>query len=678
MRTTTRREILKASGTVAIIAGVKSLPVASCASTSSSDQNVRLAIIGVGTRGKQHIEDFSACQGVKLVAFCDVDQDRVSQVADEFEAKSGSRVQQYNNYKKMLESDEIDAVTIATPNHWHSLMAIDAMKAGKHVYVEKPVCHTVWEGRQMVEAARQHDVICAAGFQNRSVKGVIEAMSIIHSRKFGAIKKVRGLCYRNRNGIGKSDQPVTPPASVNYDLWLGPAEDQPILRPNFHYDWHWDFNTGNGDMGNQGPHEMDLVRYALGDPLRHPQKVQSFGGRFAWDDAGNTPNMQCAIFDYGDGIPVIFEVRNLYQKEADKKHVGAFAEQTQPNIIVTMEEGEFIGGRFSGAFTNKQGEIVHRVEGGDDHYQNFIDAVRQNDQTLVRSTLESAFYSSCMSHLANISLLVGREVTSEELATRIQDNPLASECFDRFNQQLQLWEVDFEKTPWQLGSDLTFDSATEQFTAGENLAEANSLLRRQDRKPYVVPEYQSDKSNTTTNDAFTSLFDGRTLDGWQVLPAEKSDAWKVEDGQIVCENPDKIGSDLWTTRKYRDYQLKLEYIALTDYYDSGVFVRGDGHQVQIGISGSLNIDLTACIYAPADKKGKYPAQSDKVAAFNKVGQWNHLRVIVTGKRIQTFLNGEPIVDYEGIAVNDEGPIGLQLHPFQHMKLAFRNIKLKVL
>jgi len=498
MNRITRRSLLKKSGSAAVIAGLGAGIGSPQASAEQEPQDgpkdVRLAIIGTGGRGGGHIKLFSNCTGVKLVAFCDVDQNHVNNKADEFEKTSGTKIARFTDYRELLKCDNIDAVTIATPNHWHSLMAIHAMQAGKHVYVEKPVCHTLWEGRQMVEAEKKYDVVCAAGFQNRSVKGVIKAMSIIHSGKFGAIKQIRGLCYRNRKGIGKSEQPITPPESVNYDLWLGPAADMPIKRPSLHYDWHWDFNTGNGDMGNQGPHEMDLVQYALGDLMRHPNTVQSFGGRFAWDDGGNTPNMQCAMFDYGIGIPVIFEVRNLYQKGKDEKSIGAFGDQSKPNIIVTMEKGEYRGGRSGGVITDNDGNVVHQFKGGDDHYQNFINAVANNDSASIRSTLQSAFYSSCMSHLANISLLAGSAASDEQVAEAISGEPLSTECFERFCKQLDLWKVDRTKTPWQLGSKLTFDSETEQFTAGENLSTANELLRRKDREPYVVPEFVNLKS----------------------------------------------------------------------------------------------------------------------------------------------------------------------------------------
>ena len=380
MQRLTRRELLKTSASVASATALTGLGFGTAlAKEGSPNGAVRLAVIGCGGRGNEHIRLFSAAEGAKLVAFCDVDQQHVDEKADAYEKETGTKVDRYIDYRKLLERKDIDAITIATPNHWHALMTIHGLQAGRHVYCEKPVCHTVWEGRQMVLAAKHSDLITASGFQNRSDAGLIEAMGLIHSGEYGAIKQLRGLCYRKRKGIGKLEQQLAPPASVNYDLWLGPAADLPIMRGRFHYDWHWDFNTGNGDMGNQGPHEMDLLRWAMGEPMHHPTTVKSFGGRFAWDDAGNTPNMQCALFNYGNDIPVIFEVRNLYQKEKEKQHIGAFGKRKGPSIIVTCEKGEFRGGRGGGKFFDNDGKVVHQVHGGNDHYQNFVDAVRNSD-----------------------------------------------------------------------------------------------------------------------------------------------------------------------------------------------------------------------------------------------------------------------------------------------------------
>ncbi len=487
MQSITRRSFLKSSASAAAVSSLSFAPA--IAKQASSNEDVRVAVIGTGGRGSAHIQGFGEARGARLVAICDADEEHMGSKGDALEKKFGGKVERVTDYRRILDNKDIDVVTIATPNHWHALMTIHACQAGKHVYVEKPVCHTIWEGRKMVEAAEKYNRVVAAGFQNRSDVGLREAIPMIHDGTFGAIKQARGLCYRSRGSIGKRDTPLTPPASVNYDLWLGPAADLPIMRPKFHYDWHWVFNTGNGDMGNQGPHEMDLLRWALGNPMRHPSRVFSFGGRFGWNDAGNTPNMQAAMFDFGDGIPVIFEVRNLHQKD-ENKQVGAFEKGPGVGIIITCEEGEFRGGRGGGSFFDNDGKQIKQFKGdsGRTHMQNFVDAVRNEDASSLRAPIESSFYSSCMSHLANISVLAGQPATNMAISDNLARRELAGECFDRFNQQLELWSVDNDQTPWSLGPDLTFDSKSEQFTAGDNMAQANALVRRQDRKPYIVPE----------------------------------------------------------------------------------------------------------------------------------------------------------------------------------------------
>lgn len=486
MHSLSRRDLLKTSAATAAALGWGTLP-GFAVQKQSPNEELRMAVIGTGGRGGEHIQKFSQARGSRIVALCDADESAVNRRADQLEKQTKTKVERFVDYRKVLERDDIDAVSIASPNHWHALMTIHACQAGKHVYVEKPVCHTIWEGRKMVEAMRKYQKIVAAGFQNRSDVGLLEAIPMIHDGTFGKVTQARGLCYRKRASIGKRDRPLTPPASVDYDLWLGPAADVPIMRPNFHYDWHWVFNTGNGDLGNQGPHEMDLLRWALGDP-QHPAKVVSFGGRFAWNDAGDTPNMQCALFDFGDNIPVIFEVRNLYQKENPK--VGAFERGPEVGIIITMEKGEFRGGRGGGSFYDNDGKEVKKFKGdsGESHMQNFVDAVLNNTPDTLRSPLESAFYSSCMSHLGNISVRTGRPTSDAELVKALGERPLAVECFERFSEQLDSWSVDTKMSPWQLGPELTFDAKTERFTAGENLEAANALIRREDRKPHVVPE----------------------------------------------------------------------------------------------------------------------------------------------------------------------------------------------
>lgn len=449
---------------------------------------IRVAVIGTGGRGGSHISGFSGVEGSTVAVMCDADENASGSKAEKLSQATGKKVETVRDYREVLDRKDIDVITIAAPNHWHALMTLQACEAGKHVYVEKPVCHTIWEGRQMVNAAKKHKRVVSAGFQNRSDVGLRKAIPQIHEGRIGKIVQARGLCYRNRATIGKLDKPLTPPANVDYNLWLGPAADIPIMRPRFHYDWHWVFNTGNGDMGNQGPHEMDLLQWALGNP-GHPKKVSSFGGRFAWNDAGNTPNLQFAHFDFGDGVPVIFEVRNIHQKGADAK-VGQFAKGPGVGIIVTGEEGEFRGGRGGGAFYDNDGNKIDEYKGdsGRTHMSHFLECVRSGKQEELRSPIESAFYSSCMSHLANISTQAGKATPGGEVADYVADKPIAKEVFDRFSKQLGIWDVDTEKTPWQLGPELTFDAESEQFTDGDNLDAANDLVRREDRDPFIVPK----------------------------------------------------------------------------------------------------------------------------------------------------------------------------------------------
>jgi predicted dehydrogenase len=453
----------------------------------SPSYEVRVAVIGTGGRGGSHISGFSGLDGAKVAVMCDADEDASGKKADALGKKMGYRVDTVRDFRQVLDRKDIDVVTIAAPNHWHALMTIMACQAGKHVYVEKPVCHTIWEGRQMVNAMKKHKRVVAAGFQNRSDVGLMQAIPQIHAGRIGKIVEARGLCYRNRDSIGKLEQPLTPPKSVDYNLWLGPAADLPIMRPRFHYDWHWVFNTGNGDMGNQGPHEMDLLRWALGDP-QHPTSVTSFGGRFAWDDAGDTPNLQYAQFDFGDGVPVLFEVRNLHQKGEHEK-VGKFAKGPGVGIIITGEQGEFRGGRGGGTFYDREGNEVESFKGdsGSSHMANFLDCVRSGKQEELRSPLESAYYSSCMSHLANISVRTGQAVSGQDLASQLSSNPVAEEVRSRFAKQLDLWKVDTSQSPWQAGPKLTFDPQAERFTDGDNLEAANALVKREDRQPFVVP-----------------------------------------------------------------------------------------------------------------------------------------------------------------------------------------------
>ncbi|MBN8246737.1 MAG: Gfo/Idh/MocA family oxidoreductase, partial [Verrucomicrobia bacterium] len=277
-------------------------------SVVGANGDIRVAVVGFNSRGMDHINGFKKVPGVRLVALCDVDQDVLGKEAKR-QADAGNPVATYTDVRKLLESKEVDAISTATPNHWHALISVWACQAGKDVYVEKPVSHNAWEGRQIVNAARQYRRIVQTGTQSRSNPGLQEAVAWIRAGNLGDVQLVRGLCYKPRQSIGKVTAPTAVPSSINYDLWCGPAPMGPLMRQKLHYDWHWVFSTGNGDLGNQGIHQMDIARWVLGESQLSPL-VFSVGGRFGYADDGNTPNTQIVYHGYAKA-PLIFEVRGL-------------------------------------------------------------------------------------------------------------------------------------------------------------------------------------------------------------------------------------------------------------------------------------------------------------------------------------------------------------------------------
>jgi len=302
----TRKQFLRASllggaaSLIAVPAGLRAQSAASANRTSGANSDIRVAVVGVRAQGAGHMKTYYQMPGARLVAICDADAEILQQRAADA-AKEGITVATYLDYRKLLEDSGVDAVVIATPNHWHSLMTIWALEAGKDVYVEKPLSHNIWEGRQAVEAARYYKKqIVQAGTQNRSSLDIRKAMEFIRSGQIGKITSVRGLCYKRRESIGRTQGPQAVPASINYDLWTGPADLVPPHRNGargpVHYDWHWFWNYGGGDISNQGIHQMDVARWFLGENGL-PRSVFSIGGRFGEADDAETPNTEISVFD---------------------------------------------------------------------------------------------------------------------------------------------------------------------------------------------------------------------------------------------------------------------------------------------------------------------------------------------------------------------------------------------
>jgi predicted dehydrogenase len=460
----------------ALAAAGMSLPLSTWSNPTGANGDIRVAVVGFNSRGGGLINDFSKEQGVRVVALCDCDRTVLERGAKRF-ADKGQPVESYVDIRKLLENKDIDAIVIATPNHWHSLAAIWACQAGKDVYVEKPVSHNVWEGRKLVEAARKYGRIVQTGTQSRSDTGLREALEWVRAGNIGKIKIARGLCYKRRPSIGKADGTQKIPETIDYDLWCGPAPKEPLKRINLHYDWHWVWPTGNGDLGNQGIHQMDIVRWALGVERLSP-KILSIGGRLGYEDDGETPNTQMVVHDYGQSM-IIFEVRGL-PASTNEKSMDKYSGQSVGHVIEC--EGGYLAGKT--AF-DTNGEEIKKFSGGESHAGNFIKAVRSRKANDLNADILEGHLSSALCHTGNISYRLGAKKRPAEILERIRSDAAAGETFDRLLQHLALNEVDLAKNNATLGAFLQMNPETERFIGND---EANALLTREYRAPFVVPE----------------------------------------------------------------------------------------------------------------------------------------------------------------------------------------------
>jgi predicted dehydrogenase len=460
--------------------GSKSQPSAFARVIGAND-DIRYAVVGFGGRGKDHIKEMHEVKGTRMVALCDVDQEILNRELKQSENR-GDQVKGYSDVRKLLENPDIDVVTFATPNHWHSLGAIWAIQSGKDVYVEKPVSHEVWEGRQLVTAARKYNRIVQAGTQCRSSHGIAEAIEWLRQGNMGKIIRARSLCYKRRPSIGKVNGAQAVPASIDYDLWCGPAPKQPLMRTRLHYDWHWVWPTGNGDLGNQGIHQMDLGRWILGEKELSP-RVWSVGGRLGYIDDGTTPNTLIVFHDY-KAAPLIFEVRGLPaadgSKQMDRYH-GA-----DIGVVTDCEGGSMVISSYSGAkFFDKEDKQIKSFEGSSSHFANFIAAVRSRKSSELKADVLEGHVSSALCHTGNISYRLGTPHSPEEIREAVKADADLAEALGRMEQHLAANNVDLHKTPATLGAVLKMDPQSERFVGDHT---ANQLLTRKYREPFVVPK----------------------------------------------------------------------------------------------------------------------------------------------------------------------------------------------
>ncbi|NOZ40247.1 MAG: Gfo/Idh/MocA family oxidoreductase, partial [Planctomycetes bacterium] len=485
-RPSTRRHFLATSAATVAAASLTKFSRAAAQNRSG----IRVAVIGFNGRGNEHIKELKN----SVVALCDVDEKVLHEKADQVDKQWNRKVDRFTDYRKLLERKDIDAVSIATPNHTHALLAIAAMQAGKDVYVEKPISHNIWEGRQMVAAARKYDRIVQCGTQSRSNESLQQAVEFIQSGQLGKIQYALGTCYKPRPSIGKLDKPLVIPSTLHYDAWCGPAEKRELFRSRVHYDWHWDFNTGNGDMGNQGIHQMDIARWFLGENTLAP-RVISIGGRLGYEDAGDTPNTQIVYQDYA-AAPLIFETRGLPRSKAGQKHWRESMDKFRGSgigVLVQCEEGFAVVPSYREVqIYDNLGQLVKQWSNEQNsHHANWLEAVEARDQSKLNAEILEGHLSSSLCHTGAISHRLGEKKSAAEIADFIKADPLLSSSFDRMASHLRANDVDVDSDAGALtlGPWLEIDTATETFTNNDGATQLRS--RQKQRAPYIVPEIES-------------------------------------------------------------------------------------------------------------------------------------------------------------------------------------------
>lgn len=484
MNNTNRRNFLKSSATVGAGITLTTQFNSTWAGIKGANTDVRAAVIGCGGKGSAHARHLKslAKMGVRVTGACDPDTTALDRQKKTF-SDSKQKLNTYTDVRKLCEDKEVDAVIIATPNHWHTLAAIWALQAGKHVYVEKPVSHNIWEGGQLVKAAEKYsDLIVQHGMQRRSAKGWNQIMEWIKDEPLGKMLYSHGFCYKPRKSIGKVEAPQQPPSTVDYGLWSGPRGELPIRRGRFHYDWHWQWPYGNGDIGNQGPHQLDVARWAISQD-KLPESVLSVGCRLGYDDDGTTANTQIAYFDYKP-CPLIFEVRGLPRKGLDWGQGMDNYKGIRIGNVIHFEDGYIAENR---AFDNS-GKAIQKFDdvSGRGHLENFIESIQTGKQ-LYTSKVHHGHWSAALGHMANTSYRIGKTANQEDIKNSISENKNFSDSFDRLAQHLDSNGIDISGKKVTLGADLSMDAKSELFT-GKKSKPANELERGIYKAPYVIPE----------------------------------------------------------------------------------------------------------------------------------------------------------------------------------------------
>ena len=472
-----RRRFLK--GSMASVA----LPVICAGRVLGANDEVRVAVVGCGGRGAgAHVPRMEGQKGVSVVAVCDADRTRMASTAKQIASRYKHEVDQAVDVRKLLERKDVDVVSNATQNYWHSVGTIWACQAGKHSYVEKPVSHYLWAGRQMVNAARKHKVLVQAGTQRRSQRSVRDAIGWVRAGNLGKIQYITAFANKPRGSIGKRKTPLPIPESVDYDLWCGPARKLPLYRNRLHYDCSFVWNTGDGESCNQGVHEIDMARWCLGE-TELPWRVMSIGDRFVWDDAADVPNTQIIYYDYPTA-PILYEVHNM-RAAKDSKAMPAF--RGQRTGVCVQCEGGWVNLPAGQAF-DKAGKRIKSFGGGEDHFQNFIRAVRSGKREELNGDVLEGHLSTAVCHMGNISYRVGKRASRAEMLRQVKGIPVWEEMFNRLVEYLRRHDIDLDKQTAVLGPWLVRKPGAERFHGHEA---ANRLVRGHYREPFGVPDLSS-------------------------------------------------------------------------------------------------------------------------------------------------------------------------------------------
>jgi len=417
-----RRSFLRKTTAASAGIMVGNSAIASRPGRMNPNDTINVAVIGIRSRGKDHYRALSKIPNVNIAVLCDIDQRQLPEAVAEVEKLTGSKPATETEYRKVLENKDIDVVSIATPNHWHALQAIWACQAGKDVYVEKPVSHTIQEGRKIVEAARKYNRVVQTGTQARSSTATVKAMDFLQDGGLGDIYMTKGLCLKPRGSIGHvKDSEI--PDGVNWDAFLGPAPYRPFNLNRFHYKWHWFWDTGNSDLGNQGIHQTDIGRWAL-KKMTHPVRIQGMGNFFIWDSDQETPNIQILEFEYEDGSILHFEVRGLGTNAEAGIRIGnlIFGSKGWMNML-SEEEGK-CQTYYSDIQLTESGFSSYKEEQGpiftsDDpdardavvnHFKNFLDCVRSRRWQDLNADILEGHLSTSLCHLGNIACRLKRSL----------------------------------------------------------------------------------------------------------------------------------------------------------------------------------------------------------------------------------------------------------------------------